>query len=190
MSTGALHFNGNFAHEDGTIEIEIGGTSAGSLYDQMLIAGTLRLLGGDLNVTLANAFMPGAGDSFDVLGFSALDGTFATVNLPELSGALQWDKSRLYSDGVLSVILPGDYNNNGTVDSADYVLWRNGGPLANEVSNPGTVEAQDYTEWRTRFGNTQSGSAASLQTIPEPGSWTMISAALLLVTVAKRGPYF
>ena len=24
----------------------------------------------------------------------------------------------------------GDYNNNGTVDAADYVLWRNGGPLA------------------------------------------------------------
>src|SRR4051794_3444149 len=29
----------------------------------------------------------------------------------------------------------GDFNNNGTVDAADYVLWRNGGPLANEVTD-------------------------------------------------------
>ena len=35
----------------------------------------------------------------------------------------------------------GDYNNNGTVDAADYVLWRNGGPLQNESDMPGTVNA-------------------------------------------------
>ena len=29
--------------------------------------------------------------------------------------------------------VPGDYNGNGVVDMADYVLWRNGGPLQNEV---------------------------------------------------------
>ena len=48
----------------------------------------------------------------------------------------------------LSPGLEGDYNNNGTVDAADYVLWRNGGPLQNEVDTPGTVNAADYTEWR------------------------------------------
>jgi len=46
-----------------------------------------------------------------------------------------------------------DYNSNGYVDAADYVLWRKGGPLANEVDTPGTVNAADYTEWRKRFGN-------------------------------------
>ena len=47
----------------------------------------------------------------------------------------------------------GDYNNNGKVDAADYVLWRNGGPLQNEVDAPGTVNGADYTAWRARFGN-------------------------------------
>ena len=47
--------------------------------------------------------------------------------------------------------LPGDYNRNGTVDAADYVLWRNGGPLANEVDQPTIVNEADYTEWRARF---------------------------------------
>jgi hypothetical protein len=65
----------------------------------------------------------------------------------------------------------GDYNNDGTVNAADYVLWRKGGTLANEVADPGTVSAADYTEWRARFGNT-AGSGASLDgaAVPEPSS--------------------
>jgi hypothetical protein len=65
--------------------------------------------------------------------------------------------------------IPGDYNANGVVDAADYVLWRSGGPLANEVHNPGTVSQEDYAEWRARFGNTSgSGNAALLNAVPEP----------------------
>ena len=54
--------------------------------------------------------------------------------------------------------VPGDYNNNGIVDSADYVLWHNGGPLQNEVDAVGTVNDADYTAWRSRFGNTSGSS--------------------------------
>jgi hypothetical protein len=53
-----------------------------------------------------------------------------------------------------NVAAPGDYNGNGTVDAADYVLWRHGGPLSNEEHTSGTVSQEDYTEWRARFGNT------------------------------------
>ena len=72
----------------------------------------------------------------------------------------------LYSQAeVDAAVLPtqpvaGDYNGNGKVDAADYVLWRNGGPLANEVDTPGTVNADDYTEWRARFGNLRAAAAA------------------------------
>ena len=71
--------------------------------------------------------------------------------------------------------VPGDYNGNGVVDGPDYVLWRNGGPLQNEVDAPGTVNAADYTAWRARFGNT-SGSGSSLEggaAVPEPGTWLL-----------------
>ena len=47
--------------------------------------------------------------------------------------------------------LTGDYNGNGTVDAADYVLWRNGGPLQND-STPATVGPEDYNVWRANFG--------------------------------------
>jgi hypothetical protein len=48
------------------------------------------------------------------------------------------------------------------------VLWRNGGPLQNEVVTLGTVTPEDYTAWRAAFGNASgSGSGAA---VPEPGS--------------------
>jgi hypothetical protein len=46
----------------------------------------------------------------------------------------------------------GDFNNNGVVDAADYVLWRDGGTLQNDPT-PG-VQAADYAVWRANFGKT------------------------------------
>jgi hypothetical protein len=77
--------------------------------------------------------------------------------------------------------VPGDYNNNGTVDAADYVLWRNGGPLANEVDTPGTVNAADYTAWRARFGNSSGSGNAFGAAVPEP-------AGVLLLIVGLAWP--
>jgi hypothetical protein len=93
-----------------------------------------------------------------------------------LLGNLKWDTSRLYSDGVLAVLaagLPGDYNQNGVVDAADYVLWR---------KNPGNFPADAYVTWRSHFGQT-AGSGAGTATnaaIPEP-------ATLLLLLFAAAG---
>jgi hypothetical protein len=65
--------------------------------------------------------------------------------------------------------VPGDYNNNGTVDAADYVLWRDGGPLANEGASTGTVDPADYDFWRARFGATAGANQASAA-VPEPAA--------------------
>lgn len=77
--------------------------------------------------------------------------------------------------GATAPGVPGDYNNNGKVDAADYVLWRNGGPLANESETPGSVTAEDYTAWRASFGNPDPGAGLGTGTaaIPEPGSLLM-----------------
>ncbi|MFO0789651.1 MAG: hypothetical protein U0805_09335 [Pirellulales bacterium] len=93
--------------------------------------------------------------------------------------------------GLSSVIVPqgvpGDYNNNGVVDAADYVLWRNGGPLQNEVDAPGTVNGADYTAWRARFGNT-SGAGAGLGSaaVPEPAA-VVLAVLGIVAAVARRG---
>jgi hypothetical protein len=85
-------------------------------------------------------------------------------------------------------IVPGDYNANGVVDSGDYVLWRKGGPLQNEVATIGSVTPEDYTEWQTRFGNTSgSGSGAgSSSAVPEPTTLTMLGAAGTALLLKRR----
>lgn len=85
--------------------------------------------------------------------------------------------------------VPGDYNNNGVVDSADYVVWRNGGPLQNEVAGvtPGSVTPEDYTAWKARFGNT-SGSGSSLAggaAVPEPCGLVLLLAGAAAI-IARR----
>ncbi len=49
-------------------------------------------------------------------------------------------------------LVPGDFNNNGTVDAADYILWRKkngGGALPNDGGiTPGVTNSADYTYWR------------------------------------------
>lgn len=83
--------------------------------------------------------------------------------------------------------VPGDYNGNGVVDAADYVLWRNGGPLKNEVDTPGTVNAADYTAWRARFGNTAgSGASYSISAIPEASSFVLALLGLIAAPWCSR----
>jgi PEP-CTERM motif len=74
----------------------------------------------------------------------------------------------------------GDYNNDGTVDAADYVLWRKGGPLMNEVDTPGLVNGADYTAWRARFGNPGGAGAGVIvtATVPEPATLVLLMFAV------------
>ena len=51
--------------------------------------------------------------------------------------------------GALSVVLPGDYNLNGVVDAADYVVWRQtlgqrGVGLAADGNNNNGVDSGDF----------------------------------------------
>jgi hypothetical protein len=91
------------------------------------------------------------------------------------------------TDGVAiwtkSVGVPGDYNENGVVDAADYVLWRKNNNTAVTLPNdatPGTSPA-DYDVWRAHFGQPPgSGSGANAHAaVPEPAT----SVLLILATV-------
>jgi hypothetical protein len=86
----------------------------------------------------------------------------------------------------------GDYNNDGKVDAADYVTWRNGNPLQNETVTPGSTTPADYTPWRINYGATSAGSGSSLGSgtaVPEPGSALLSLASgigLICVYLCRR----
>jgi hypothetical protein len=88
----------------------------------------------------------------------------------------------------------GDYNNNGVVDGADYVVWRNNRNLSVTIPNdqtPGMVTAADYTVWRTNFGDvlgSGSGNGSSLleSAVPEPAAGILVLLAASAVCFARR----
>jgi T5SS/PEP-CTERM-associated repeat protein len=134
------------------------------------------VLDGTLQVQLAGGFVPSEGDSFQILtAAGGRTGTFSNEILPSLSTGLDWDLEYTPTSVVLSVIstvLPGDYNGNGIVDAADYVVWR---------KTDGNQEG--YNLWRTNFGRTVgSGSGATgsaSAAVPEPAGILMVLTASL-----------
>jgi T5SS/PEP-CTERM-associated repeat protein len=160
--------SGSFTSAAPRLVLELGGTTPGAQYDQLHVTGLLAL-NGTLDVRLVDAgaglFAPAAGNSFDILDWGTLSGTFSSIQLPTLAGSLAWNTSQLYTTGVLSVVspgLPGDFNNNGVVDAADYVVWRKG--LGT------TYTKADYDVWRANFGQTagNASGASANAAVPEP----------------------
>jgi hypothetical protein len=173
-SVGALT-SGNYTQSAaGTLQIELAGTTPRTQYDQLIVFGSVALAG-TLQVSLINGFTASAGMSFDILDWGSLSGTFSTVQLPALAGGLGWDTSQLYTTGVLSVILPGDFNADGKVDAADYVTWRKGLGTTNTQS--------DYDIWRAHFGQPpSSGAGATVSvTVPEPATVVQLCLAAALI---------
>lgn len=79
----------------------------------------------------------------------------------------------------------GDYNDDGTVDAADYTEWRDAAPtdvLPNDAT-PGSVAQSDYDVWVTNFGMSESAAVAAAAAVPEPATLLL---ALPLVGLALR----
>jgi hypothetical protein len=154
---GTTTVTGNYAQNSGALQIELASPSS---FDRLVVDGDLTP-GGTLSVSLLNGYSPAAGATFDILNWATLTGTFSTLQLPPLSGSLTWNTTALYTDGVLTVAaagLAGDYNFNGTVDAADYVVWRK----TNGSSQAG------YDLWRMHFGETAGQVGAARAIVPEP----------------------
>jgi hypothetical protein len=74
--------------------------------------------------------------------------------------------------------VPGDYNNDGTVNAADYTVWRDHlgqmFPLVNrDGTNSGAINANDYTYWVNHFGQHLGSGTGAGTAAPEPGSFLM-----------------
>ena len=76
------------------------------------------------------------------------------------------------------VVPSGDYDLNGVVEAADYVMWRETFGLSvdngtgADGSRNGKVDDADYTVWRSNFGRSALfGSGAA---VPEPNSCVLL----------------
>lgn len=84
--------------------------------------------------------------------------------------------------------LLGDYNENDSVDAADYTFWRDrlGDTAALPNDDTPGVGPDDYTRWKTNFGmSIPGGGSLSAAAVPEPSA-LMLAISMLLGSVAIR----
>jgi hypothetical protein len=92
-----------------------------------------------------------------------------------------WAIDNVQIGTIDSADVPGDYNADGRVNAADYVVWRNqeGTNFALPNRNPalnGPIGQGDYNFWVANFGSP--GGSGSGLSVPEPGAWLLILAGI------------
>jgi hypothetical protein len=100
-SPGTLHVTGNFNElASGLVNLDIGGTVAGTQYDQLLVTGDLSL-NGIVQVAFINGFAPSVGQEFDML---QAGGAFTPPASWDFTNApLGFAYTTAFSGGVFSI---------------------------------------------------------------------------------------
>ena len=102
-SPGLITVSGDYTQTaDGLLTMELGGLTAGTQFDQLVVEGSANLAG-DLVVTLIDPFAPQAGDQFMILTYASRSGQFDAVTLPTLTAGLEWETEYTDSGLILSV---------------------------------------------------------------------------------------
>ncbi|HEX5470284.1 MAG TPA: peptidylprolyl isomerase, partial [Lacipirellulaceae bacterium] len=195
LELGAITVQSSYLQfSDGTLNIEIAGTAPDSQYDQLKVTGTgnAAFLAGKLQLSFIAGFTPSLGNSFTVLTAPSIVLNFSSFNLPQLTipGAV-WHEN-LSSTSIAMSLDYADYNHDGVVDAADYIVWRK---MLNQTvtshtgadgDGDGHITAADFIYLKNHYGDTSGGAhgsgAGSLVNlgVPEPASASMALFAGLL----------
>ena len=158
------------------------------------------LTGNDTHSIIATAsalFANAAGDNYHLKSGSpainagiSLSDLFADLDgLPRPAGGL-FDIGA-YEFGALA----GDYNRDGVVNAADYLLWRKslGATVTRfagaDGDGSGVIDVADYLRWRTNYGATAGVGTAVALSVPEPATIPAVclAFALMRLSIARSG---
>jgi streptogramin lyase len=100
------------------------------------------------------------------------------VRTPLTTGTFFSPKGIVVIPQILDDDLPGDFNDDGIVNAADYVAWRN---------NPnGDYDADDYAIWQENYGRTRETGSATGRAVPEPASLMIVAIAACGLVVPRQ----
>ncbi len=131
--------------------------------------------------------------------FISSGNVFRMVGTSKVYGQLSdnINATTIVRSNLAGVILP-DYNLNGVVDAADFVIWRKtngqmGSNLAADGNNDGRVDQLDYDLWRMQVGAMAGAGAAiggsgdlSTSTVPEPSASVLLVLGAVLAAARMR----
>jgi hypothetical protein len=126
-------------------------------------------------------FNPGSNSCGGAMGSYSVAGDVATLTLPlnfHIGGGTPVVQFTGTFTATASLIeeLQGDYNDDGTVNAADYAVWRDGG-------SPDDTQA-GYDLWKANFGNSGSGSGSAA--VPEPTGVVICVVGMLGLWLGRR----
>jgi len=161
----------------------VGLTDGNSKLLLMAVDGRQSFSGGVTLVELANLMIGhGATNAINLDGGGSTtmvmdENGDGTVDAMEVLNSPSDGSERSVGTNLAVFALPnGDYNQDGSIDAADYVVWRKtiGGQLA-------------YDAWRENFGTTAGSGSGQGSSVPEPMTWTLATLALVGL-MARRTP--
>jgi hypothetical protein len=184
QSIGETHVMGDLTLTSGTLQIELASVSLADT----LVVDDHATLGGNLSIVPMAGFTPTLGNSWPIISADTFSGSFASITAG-YSVQQQGNNLMLYFGDAPDPVLAGDYNDDGAVDAADYIMWRKamggGLTLANETASPGVVDGEDYDEWQTNFG-AQAGDGGGNGAVPEPTIFAGLAGLLLVLSGARN----
>lgn len=121
-------------------------------------------------------------DALEIALFGNGSGDGVPGPLAKRTGEREFFFNNLRIERFERAALVGDFNGDGVVDAADYVVWRDGfGPI---------YSTDDYDDWRSNFGASTITAAAngsiSNVAVPEPALLYVIGAAMLILSARVR----
>lgn len=151
-----------------------------------ILSGSFGVAGGEVE---GKFYIDGelvASDTGDTGGLARAlgDVTFGgSYKYPGDSNALMMDDIRMYDtvlsasqiQNLFSFSLSGDFDEDGDVDGADFLVWQKG--------FGGTYDAVDLASWQSAYGSNLLTSSVAV--VPEPASWFAIC-SMVLASIATR----
>jgi cyclophilin family peptidyl-prolyl cis-trans isomerase len=183
---------------DGTLSLQLSGTTADTQYDKLVINSQAKLAG-KLQVSSLGSFTPALGNSFTVLTAAQIIGAFNTYDLPQLASGQAWKIMQSLTAISLTVVA-GDYNRNGVIDADDYVVWRKSRNKSvtawsgADGNGDGLVNDLDFTVWRNNLGAIGGGihgagagaSDLAISNVPEPTTGVLAVLAIVSLTCIRH----
>jgi hypothetical protein len=167
-------------------ENHVAGTSVGPLIKAMLESQFSRLRDGDRLFYRGNAaglytggvLNPEIAAIIDLENVTLADIILANTSIDHLQ------------ENVFFVPMAGDFNGDGAVDAADYIVWRKYEGTNNvwaDGDGNGSVGPEDLALWRANYGSTlTSAGSGAPNPVPEPAATVLVTVLLATLTTWLR----
>jgi hypothetical protein len=159
------------------------------------VADLLTINGGSINVLDPNEAI--AAGNYTIIDYGTRTGDVATLGTP--TGPAGFNYSLLDTGSLIRLVVSeipvgvsGDFNDDGVVDAADFVVWAKfrdtSTPLPNDDDIGGVVGEQHYDLWKTNFGSVFEGSGGGQDNgvVPEPSIAVLSMLGICALVFGRR----